>query len=100
VSHHSYPNDQFCGLSVSLGPSQVTRLGSGLGLGRKDSGEGCRVFQVSCGGSVRLSSASKRDSSSRSASNFMELSSSSCMIVDVEACMMEGAALESVGDGA
>jgi len=106
VSHHLYQNDQFCGLSGSLGPSHVTRFGSGLGLGRKGSGAGCCVLGCGCGASgtfrssLASSSASKRDSSSHSESNFIERSSSSCTIVDVEACTMEGAALERVDDEA
>ena len=39
VIHHLYQNDQFCGFSRSSAPSQVTRFGSVLGLGRKGSGE-------------------------------------------------------------
>jgi len=102
VSHHLYQNDHFCGFAVSSGPSKVTTFGSGVGLGRKGSGAGGGV--LGCGGSSSRGSSlavSKRDSLSRSASSFdANSSASSCTIVDVEACTIEGAALVSVEDEA
>jgi hypothetical protein len=102
VSHHLYQNDQFCGFVGSSGPSQVTTFGSALILGRMGSGAGRGVLGCggprSCGSSLTVS---KRDSLSRSALRFdANSSASSCMIVDVEACTIEGAVLVSVDDEA
>jgi hypothetical protein len=81
VIHHLYQNDQFCGFSGSSGPSQVTRFGSVLGLGRKGSGGAEDLI-------VEVRSSPSKLASSYSASNFIERCSS-CRIVVVEECAGE-----------
>jgi hypothetical protein len=87
VSHHLYQNDQFCGLSGSLGPFQVTSFGSVLGLGRKGSGGADFLFGSGTCGSLAPQAPKRASNVARS---------SPCKIVDVDECAGEGAALVTV----
>src|SRR5712672_4085287 len=87
VSHHLYQNGQFWGLSGSFGLSQVTKLGSSLGFGRKL--DGASFFVGGCRETLRPVPYASMWVSPNSVSNFISRTSS-CTIVEEEECTGEG----------
>jgi hypothetical protein len=82
VGHDLYQNDQFCGLSGSLGPSEVTSFGSVLGFGRKGNGADFLLGSGSCG-------------SVPEAGFHLRRCRAPFVLQDVDECAGEGAALRS-----